>query len=380
MGKLYKRDAIWYADYVDSNGRRVRKCTKMRDKQLASKVLNLWEGDSRQIEVGLKCATKADELLEDHLKLFRSSKAASGKTGQHIDRTVQLIRAVAAHNAWRRLGDISADGLNKYAEHLKVDSEQSSRTVASMITACRSFCRWCTRNGSLNSDPTVTVSKPSSKTDRRIERRMLLPDEWQLLKKVLADSDLVKNGQSSRERLTMYRLAIESGLRSSELRSLTRASLLLKDREPHVRVKAAITKNSKEAKQYISDELAADLEQFVARKLPGALVFCVASRTEMARVLRSDLEDTRQLWLQTADGKKNKDSDFLKSPSSQGEVIDFHALRHTCGAWLVQQGVTLAEVREIMRHSTITLTVDCYGHLAPDARSRSRSVLGAMLG
>ncbi|MGN6545921.1 MAG: site-specific integrase, partial [Aureliella sp.] len=179
--------------------------------------------------------------------------------------------------------------------------------------------------------------------------------------------------------LLMYRVAIETGLRSSELRSLTRAALHLSGAEPYVRVKASITKNSKEAKQYVSDSLAAELTKRVKTKLPGARVFNVVSRMEMARTLRSDLADARKLWLKTVKDDHEKESDFLKSPNSQGEVIDFHALRHTCGAWLVQQGVTLAEVREIMRHSTITLTVDCYGHLAPDARSRSRQVLGEML-
>jgi len=379
MGTLYKRNGNWHCDYVDRDGNRVRKSTKMRDKQLAAKVLAMWESEERSVEYGLKPRTKDAEPLVDYLRQFDSNKSAAGKSSQHVDRTSQLIKSVADFAGWEALGDISADGITRYAEHLKQDGEQANRTVASMITAVRTFCRWCVRNGHLAADPTATVDKPSVKTDRRIERRMVLPEEWAWIKKALA-TDTTKNGQDSRERLLMYRLAIESGLRSGELRSLTRGSLVLSGKEPHVIVKANITKNAKAAKQYVSDELAADLTKLVARKLPGALVFNVASRTEMARTLRSDIDDARRLWLETPEGKKDKDTDFLKSPTSQGEVIDFHALRHTCGAWLVQQGVTLAEVREIMRHSTITLTVDCYGHLAPDARSKSRSVLGAMLG
>lgn len=379
MSRLYKRSGKWYADYVDRDGQRIRRCTKMKDKQLASKVLSKWENDERSVEFGLKPRTKDSEPLEDYLRQFDSNKSAAGKSDQHVDRTGQLIRSVASFAGWTTLGDISADGITRYAETLKKDSDQANRTIGSMITAVRTFCRWCVRNGHLAADPTATVDKPSVKVDRRIERRMVLPEEWSWLKLALK-TDSIKNGQDSTERLLMYRLAIESGLRSSELRSLTRGALSLSGDNPHVTVKAAITKNSKTAKQYISDELAADLTKLVARKLPGALVFNVASRTEMARTLRSDVVDARRLWLETPEGKRDKDSDFLKSPTSQGEVLDFHALRHTCGAWLVQQGVSLNETKEIMRHSTITLTADCYGHLAPDARSRSRSVLGAMLG
>ena len=45
---------------------------------------------------------------------------------------------------------------------------------------------------------------------------------------------------------------------------------------------------------------------------------------------------------------------------------DFHQhdLRHTCAAWLVQAGVPLIEVRELLRHSTIQMT-ERYAHLAP---------------
>jgi len=45
---------------------------------------------------------------------------------------------------------------------------------------------------------------------------------------------------------------------------------------------------------------------------------------------------------------------------------DFHPhdLRHTCAAWLVQAGRPLAEIRDMLRHSTIEMT-ERYAHLAP---------------
>jgi len=49
------------------------------------------------------------------------------------------------------------------------------------------------------------------------------------------------------------------------------------------------------------------------------------------------------------------------------ELIDFHPhdLRHTCAAWLVQAGVTIREVAELLRHSDIRVTMR-YAHLSPD--------------
>lgn len=48
-------------------------------------------------------------------------------------------------------------------------------------------------------------------------------------------------------------------------------------------------------------------------------------------------------------------------------ISDFHFddLRHTCAAWLVQAGVPLPQVRDVLAHSTITMT-ERYAHLAPE--------------
>jgi integrase len=44
-----------------------------------------------------------------------------------------------------------------------------------------------------------------------------------------------------------------------------------------------------------------------------------------------------------------------------------HALRHTFASLLIQQGESLAYVRDQMGHHSIKITVDIYGHLVPGA-------------
>jgi len=50
--------------------------------------------------------------------------------------------------------------------------------------------------------------------------------------------------------------------------------------------------------------------------------------------------------------------------------------RHTCAAWLVQAGVSLAKVRDVLGHSTVMMT-ERYAHLAPE---NARSALAAIEG
>jgi len=88
---------------------------------------------------------------------------------------------------------------------------------------------------------------------------MLLPDEWRWLRSVILAKGRERYGMTAAERVLLYATAIQTGLRSNELRSLTRGRLFLEAEPPCVTCKAGSTKNSKDARQYIQTDLAAEL-------------------------------------------------------------------------------------------------------------------------
>ena len=113
-------------------------------------------------------------------------------------------------------------------------------------------------------------------------------------------------------------------------------------------------------------------------------------RVDLSRQLRRVLLELRDKRLLGAflSGKSSL-SDELVFPSETGTVINpeniyhryflpclecaglrrfrFHDLRHTFGSLLIQDGASLAYVKEQMGHSSIQVTVDTYGHLIPGA-------------
>lgn len=63
-----------------------------------------------------------------------------------------------------------------------------------------------------------------------------------------------------------------------------------------------------------------------------------------------------------------KNRHFLKClRKAELRRIRFHDLRHTFASLLIQNGESLAYVRDQMGHSSIRVTVDTYGHLVPGA-------------
>jgi len=66
-------------------------------------------------------------------------------------------------------------------------------------------------------------------------------------------------------------------------------------------------------------------------------------------------------------------------PTNDGENIDFHSLRHACGAWLAMSGAHPKVIQTIMRHSTITLTMDTYGHLFPGQEADAVADMGKLM-
>jgi hypothetical protein len=79
---------------------------------------------------------------------------------------------------------------------------------------------------------------------------------------------------------------------------------------------------------------------------------------------------------------RREQSDFLLDVNHDGEVLDFHCLRHTGGAGderSTPQGCACGYA-SLARHSTITLTMDTYGHLVPGQEAETVARFSAMLG
>ena len=176
------------------------------------------------------------------------------------------------------------------------------------------------------------------------------------------------------DRAMLYRLAAGTGLRSSELASVTPKSFELTDDESVVNVVAAYSKRRRDDQQPMSEELAALYAIWLKDKPRGTRVFNMPPVYEVAEMLRKDLTAARAAWLARDHGpdrEKREKSDFLRTPNVEGHLLDFHALRHCYISWLVNSGAPVSVCQELARHSTPMLTLGVYTHVQLADRSKA---------
>lgn len=385
--KIVQEAPFYTVEYFDESGKRRKSKTRCGDKDAALQIAAELEKQVMLRKRGLvdpvqeQLAIQQRRPFAEHARDFRATMEAARRDPKHVAATLGYLDQVRVAGRIESLSDLTADVVNIHAADLLAKGK-SARTVQAVLTAVKSFTRWLARHGKLPSDPLASVHKPSPRTDRRRRRRMLLPNEWQWLQST-TDSGPERFGMTGHERMLLYAMAIQTGLRAGELRSLTRARLFLDQTPSFVTCNAGDTKNKQAARQYLQSDLAELLRDHAATKAPGTRLFAMPHVSNVARMFQSDLQDARRAWLAAAQGPEDRvqreQSDFLAIRNHDGEQADFHSLRHTCGAWLAQAGNHPKTVQAIMRHSSITLTMDAYGHLFPgqdaDAVAKMPSLL-----
>ncbi len=399
MATIYKRpgETKWRIRYrtaeLNAKGRRKRReamgvTSKAETRRIAARLEDREELKRRGVidEQAEAQAARHRESVEDNLTAYRAHLTAENYTPKHVKTVVDRVRAAAEYLGWATIGQINAEGADRYDTALK-QRGLSDRTRQAHRAALKAFGYWLVGGEKLPGNP-LRAKKGGrhrkGKIKRRLVRRMLLPEEWPHLQ-AAALAGPERYGLAGEDRVLLYELAIQTGLRAGELRSLARDDLRLSAAPPHVFLDGEHTKNGENARQYVTAELAKRLRAYIARKTPQAEVFALPQPKQVPRMLREDLGEARRAWLAEAidDPKeytRRRESDFLAETDHAGKRLDFHSLRHTCGAWLAMAGVPIKVVQGILRHSTITLTMDTYGHLYPGAEADAVAMFARYMG
>jgi len=343
-------------------------------------------------------------LLSEHLNDWRAYLAARGNTARHCELVTGRARRIVEGCGFTYWSDVSASRVMAYLADLRADKADdkgnvkrgiSAQTSNFYLSAAKSFCRWLVKDGRASENPLAHLDGLNVRTDRRHDRRALSVEElrW-LLDTTAAPGAPERDGMSGPERALLYRVAVETGLRAGELRSLSRSSFDLGD-APTVRVAAGYSKRRREDALPLRPDTAAELRNHLAAKHPGARAFNMPRPDLMAKMIRTDMAAAREAWLKASalpqDAPERRPTGFLSAVDDAGRVVDFHALRHTAGSLLAASGAHPKVAQSLMRHSTIELTMSRYSHVyagqesdavegLPDLSAKPAEAAAAMTG
>ncbi|MDI6448083.1 tyrosine-type recombinase/integrase [Anaerobaca lacustris] len=148
------------------------------------------------------------------------------------------------------------------------------------------------------------------------------------------------------ERALIYRLALQVGLRSSEIARLRVLAFDFDANPPSVRIESSDTKGKRAADLVLMAETAEAIREFLKDKAATDKAFAMPHKSNVADMLRGDLEAAEIPYTDAA-----------------GRDMDFHSLRHSFITHLALAGVHPAVAQKLARHRSIELTMRCYTHV-----------------
>lgn len=295
-----------------------------------------------------RMAAHRKTAMDTHLQTFKAHLGDKCNTQDHIDKTISRCRRIIKEMDAKIVADITDEGVDSSLVGFR-RAGMSLSTSNGYFRAMRTFCRWLVRSKRIRENPIAGMSCIRvTDADRKQRRRNLSDAEIQVLVNAARRSPEPFMGLVGPNRAMLYIVAVNTGLRASELASLTPESFELDGEHPMVRCQGGYTKNGAEAVLPLRRDVVEMLTDWLADKPEGQSVWSGkwASQRHGAEMIRIDLTAAH-----------------VDYEDTQGRVVDFHALRHTFISNLARAGVHPRSAQILARHSTIDLTMNVYTHI-----------------
>ena len=343
----------WRFQYLDYQGR-TKTATGYASKDKTYKLALEIEAEHRQIREGHKPVPQSadraalrpfPEVVAEYLAEGNSRGGRGGRPWgeRHAKMRRDQLRWWQEQAGFTTLADLD-NCLPRVEKILRDEAARgrSGKTLQNKSSSLQAFCRWCMQRGYLDKDPLQHLGKFN--TSPRTKRRALTRDEVRRLIEVAPEP-----------RRLLYKVALATGLRANELRSLKVADLKYDFKS--LTLHAEWTKNRRPGLQPLPDSL---FDELVERSKDKDLA------DELLTVSKHHLTENLYRDLKSAD---------IPRWTPEGHV-DFHALRNTCATVLIEMGADIKTVQTIMRHHSIDLTLNVYGRARAERLKSAAESLG----
>ncbi|MHB1854018.1 MAG: tyrosine-type recombinase/integrase [Acidimicrobiales bacterium] len=267
-------------------------------------------------------------------------------------RTTELYASILRNWVLPRFNDvpvaqIDPPTLRAWAKEI-TDSGRSASHRAGCINIVRLVLSTAVEAGAIKANPALRLRLPTPAP--KAEMRFLTPSQVEALAQEMRDP----------QGALLIRFAAYTGLRAGEIYALRVKSI----RGQRVTVTDSLTELHGPGREQVFLGSTKTYRNRVV-SMPGPLAAAVA---EHASGRGPD-----DLVFASADGSPIRHTAFYRDefkPAVRRAGLDpnlrFHDLRHTCAAMMIRLGAHPKAIMERLGHSTITVTLNTYGHLLPE--------------
>jgi site-specific recombinase XerD len=285
-----------------------------------------------------------------------SQRRASPNTVAGYRDTFRLLLGFAAHKTGKQpsrldLGDLDAPLIGAFLEHLEADRHNSVRTRNNRLAAIHSMFTYAALR---HPEHAAAIQRVLAIPAKRFERNLVTYLTDQEVDALLAACD--KTTWTGRRDHTMLVLAIQTGLRISELAGLTVADLFLGvGANVHT-----VGKGRKERRTPLVPLTVEVLRTWLAERR-GASCDPLFPTTTGKPLSRDAVEHRVALYVSRA-----RES----SPSMRPKHVSTHTLRHTAAMRLLLSGVDITVVALWLGHEQVS-TTSAYVHADMSQKERA---------
>ena len=359
--KIRKRSGKWYV-FVNYHGRRKAKCVGT-SRELAEQVRRQIEAKLTLGDLGF-LAEPSGLTFEQYARTWLKQYAEVELKSSTIDCYKQFLRLyVLPRFGQFHVTTIQRSQVKEFLGELSAKGELSRNTLRLILCTLRVILNHAVEDGVIEHNPAEKLGRFTKTEKPKHQAEAMTRSE--------AQDFLASALELCPDVYPLFLMALRSGLRKGELIAIQWGDIQFGN-------------NEDDTNRYIIVQHNCVYGKFTTPKSKKS------RRVDLSRELRRALIQLRDKRMLEAFMKgKTSILNELVFPSKTGTVLDpsnlfhyhflpclehaglrrfrFHDLRHTFGSLLIQDGASLAYVKDQMGHSSIQITVDTYGHLVAGA-------------
>lgn len=299
-------------------------CIKQVAEKRLAEIISERERERAGILPPKKIRDSGGKMMTEHVVDYLKSLEATGRDTDYVRNLRYRLTILVRDCGWLLPINITPDSFESWRSKKKASAKTKNQFLESAI----SLLNWMVAAGRINQNPLTKVKK--------VQRHPVR------LRRAFSEEEVRRLIQVSGGSRAGYLLAVHTGLRRGELKSLLWRHIYLDCAAPYLLLDGRFTKNKADAYVPLHPEVVAELlgiKPDNAKQTDSVLV---------GKMLPS-------MWKMKSDLKKAG-----IEYETGGRRVDFHSLRHTFATNLARHNVHPRAAMRLLRHSTLDLTMNVY--------------------